>query len=58
MRRELVCYGLLESTHIRHFKPVFYRHKEETLFGYGIKFFPDVRTLKPANPHLEEFAGL
>lgn len=54
---ELTRYGHAEPGHLKKLRWTMYRRKS-VLFGYGLKFYPDLKTLKPSNPHLAEFDGL
>ncbi len=54
---ELTKYGHAEPAYIKKLTRILYRRKGQ-LFSYGLKFYPDYDKVRPANPHLEEFAGL
>jgi len=50
-------FGNNEPRYFVELKKLAYRRDKETL-GYGIKFWPDLKTLRPQMPHLQAFDGL
>lgn len=57
---ELNKFGMVENKYMKMFKAVFYRYRDhpKNLFGYGLKFYPNLETIKPSLPHLAELEGL
>lgn len=48
-------HGVADFGYLKQFASRLYKRNEK-LFGYGLKFYPDFDKLKSANPHLAEFA--